>query len=186
MTIEDTKEFMKRIKQHYQEFSVDNYKIDEWYRELKNYDLEDLDRKLEDHLKSEQWGQSIPKLYFLTKYLMTSEEKKSTKTFLVSCPNCQKVINYNNWDKHIERCNSVEYLNKQSIRFFGKEIDRDKYMTMSDENFEEKYLMTLDLIKEKGNDEVEKKRIKNIKRTMLGGKVEFTPDLYVGGIGNEI
>jgi hypothetical protein len=29
-------------------------------------------------------------------------------------------------------------------------------------------------------------RLENIKRTTLGGKVEFTPELYVGGIGNEI
>lgn len=178
MTIEDTKEFMKRIKQHYQEFSVDTYKIKEWYRELEKYDLEDVNRKLDDHLRSERWGNEIPKLYFLTKYLITSKEKQSVKSYVTTCSNCGKVINFNNWDKHIERCNSVEYLNKQSMRFFGKEIDKEKYMNMGEEEFIKKYEMTLNKILDESKNKAEIKSVQNYFISQKGVMVEFDESIY--------
>ena len=179
MTREETKQIMTKIKNIKQEFSFDASKIDDWTSVLKNYDFEDVFNKVEDYYRIESNQDKIVNPYYLTKYLMTTADKKSIKEYLVICPNCQTQLSSKNFDKHIKRCNSVEYLNKQSKRFFGKEIDREKYMTMSEEEFEEKYLMTLELIREKGNDEIEKKRIENIKRTMLGGKVEFTPEMYI-------
>ena len=38
VTKEQTKNLFRRIKSHYQEFAVDDFKVEEWYKELKEYD----------------------------------------------------------------------------------------------------------------------------------------------------
>ena len=63
MTIQETKQFMTRIKQHYQEFVIDNYKIDEWYKELKSYDYDEVNKKLDEHLRNEQYGQYLKYIF---------------------------------------------------------------------------------------------------------------------------
>ena len=35
MTIKETTNFLERIKQHYQEFIIDEFKIDEWHNVLR-------------------------------------------------------------------------------------------------------------------------------------------------------
>ena len=62
-------DLLKRIKYNYNEFIVDDYTITEWYKELKDYELEDVMDKLDQHFRSEQYGKQPPKVYFLTKYL---------------------------------------------------------------------------------------------------------------------
>ena len=69
MELKDVKMVLKRIQVNYPNFIVDGYVQSEWYRELKDYCLEDVMQKLEQHFRSEQYGNSIPKVYFLTKYL---------------------------------------------------------------------------------------------------------------------
>ena len=65
MTKEQTKNLFRRIKSHYQEFTVDDFKVDEWHKELKDYDYDDVTKRFELHLNSEDYGQVIPKLWFL-------------------------------------------------------------------------------------------------------------------------
>ena len=69
MELKDVKIILKRIQVNYPNFIVDSYVQSEWYRELKDYCLEDVMQKLEQHFRSEQYGNSIPKVYFLKKYL---------------------------------------------------------------------------------------------------------------------
>lgn len=79
MTKEQTKNLFRRIKSHYQEFTVDDFKVDEWHKELKDYDYDDVTKRFEFHLNSEDYGQVIPKLWFLKKGLITIGEKKESK-----------------------------------------------------------------------------------------------------------
>lgn len=57
MTKEQTKNLFRRIKSHYQEFTVDDFKVDEWYKELRDYDYDDVTKRFELHLNSEDYGQ---------------------------------------------------------------------------------------------------------------------------------
>lgn len=139
MERKDVSIIMKRIKSHYQEFIVDDFKLEEWYKELKDYSLDDVMEKLDLHLKSEQYGNSIPKVYFLTKYLTKEKEKGKQLTGYLQCQICKKWINVEEYDKHYDRCSSIDYLNRQSIKYFDKEIDKGKYYYLSDEMFNEKY-----------------------------------------------
>ena len=154
---------MNRIKQHYQEFLIDDGKCEEWYKELKDYNTHEVNDKLEEHLKSEQFGNQIPKIGFLTKYLIKEKEKPQfniTKIKL-KCGICGKTILYDDFDKHMERCNSVEYLNFQSQRLYDKEIDKEKYRNLNDEEFNKVYNKVLNKILEITTDKEEQERISN-------------------------
>ena len=161
MTREETKQFMKRIKQHYQEFMVDDFRVNEWYKALKNYDLDDVNDKLDEHLKNETYGNQIPKVYFIIKYLKTTEEKNNEKNkkAKLECPLCREWILMNDFDKHYEKCSSVNYFIKQYKKYYGKELDRNKLMAVSSELFEENYTKLLRCVQKSTEDENETKII---------------------------
>lgn len=158
MTIQETKEFMNRIKQHYQDFIVDDSKLNEWYKELKNYDYFEVNDKLEQHLRNEQYGHQIPKVAFLTKYLTKVDEKNKNEAnnIMVKCNVCGASITLADFEKHTDRCNSVEYLNEQSIRLYDKELNKDYYRQMDDEKFDRIYDNVLRKILEVTNNSIEK------------------------------
>ena len=146
MERKDVSIIMKRIKSHYQEFIVDDFKLEEWYRELKDYSLDDVMEKLDLHLKSEQYGNQIPKVYFLTKYLTKESEKNKKIQINVNCQLCGKKVSLDEYDKHYDRCSSIDYLNRQSIKYFDKEIDKEKYYLIEDDIFNEKYDKVLNYV----------------------------------------
>ena len=131
--------FMQRIKSHYQEFVIDDFKIDEWYKELKDYSEADVNAKLDNHLNSEEYGSQIPKVHFLTKYLKKEQDKEKEIKGSIQCTICHKFINKDEYERHYDRCSSVDYLNRRNIDYFNKSIDKDKYMTMEQREFDDKY-----------------------------------------------
>ncbi|MEE3344417.1 MAG: hypothetical protein VZS44_10025, partial [Bacilli bacterium] len=75
MKLNEVKNLIERIDMHYDtNHSKDDDYVKEWYKELKKYDSEDVNRRLEEHLKGE-YGNIPPKLYFLIKNLKTPEQK---------------------------------------------------------------------------------------------------------------
>lgn len=155
MELKDVKTILTRIKVNYPTFVNDDYTRSEWYKELKDYSLDDVMDKLEQHFRSEQYGNSIPKVYFLTKYL-TKEKEKGKKIFgLLQCNICHKFIDMDEYDNHFARCSSIDYLNKQSIKYFKKEIDKEKFYALSDEVFDEKYDKVLKYVLSNTDDENE-------------------------------
>ena len=53
MTIEEVKKFLKRIDMNYQtNLSEDKDIVREWHTDLKNYSNEDLDKSLNEYMKS--------------------------------------------------------------------------------------------------------------------------------------
>lgn len=161
MTRDETKSFMKRIKQHYQEFTIDNYKLEEWHRELKKYDFEDVNKKFEEHLQNETYGRDIPKIYFLTKYIKTIEEKEKAKQTIAKtrCFLCGKEMMNSEFDKHFDRCSSVDYFIRKYKQIYGEELEREKLMKMSDEAFDRNYEKLLNQVMKTSTDENEIKRI---------------------------
>lgn len=139
MELKEVSMLLKRIKSHYQEFIVDDFKVNEWYKELKDYSLDDVMEKLEQHLKSEQYGNQIPKVYFLTKYLTKEQDKTKKLIGSKQCNICHKFIGIDDFETHFDRCSSVDYLNRRSIDYFEKPIDKEKYMNMEQRLFDEKY-----------------------------------------------
>lgn len=139
MELKDVKAILNRIKVNYPTFVNDDYTRTEWYRELKDYSLDDVMEKLEQHFRSEQYGNQIPKVYFLTKYLTKEQDKNKKLVGSQQCNICHKFINLEEFETHFDRCSSVDYLNRRSIDYFEKTIDKEKYMNMEQRLFDEKY-----------------------------------------------
>ena len=46
MTINETKQFMERIKTYYPTFIIDDFTIKEWHSQLKDYNNQDISLKI--------------------------------------------------------------------------------------------------------------------------------------------
>lgn len=158
MTRIQVKDFMERIKLHYQEFVIDEKRVEEWYKMLKDYDEIEVNEKLNEHLDNEQYGHLIPKVAFLVKYLtkISDKQKYNTENIKVKCNLCGATTSYSAFEKHLTRCNSVEYLNQQSLRLYEKEIDKEKYRNLDEETFNKIYDKVLMKILEITDNKVEK------------------------------
>ena len=167
MTVQETNKFLTRIKQHYQDFIIDDQKIEEWFKELKDYNYDDVNKKLDEHLRNEQYGNQIPKVYFITKHLTKEKDKQKVENFLVRCSICGKVIKYSEFQTHMDRCNSVEFINLQSKKLFGKEIDKQRYREMPFEEFDKIYNKLLERILQTSKNKDEIERIENY---MIGNR----------------
>lgn len=164
MTRDEVKSLFKRIKSNYSTFVVDEYKLTEWCNELKDYDETDVHKKLEEHMRSSEYGNSEPKLYFLTKYLKKNSEKNKFEKFKLQCSICEKFISEDEYDNHYERCLDVDYIVKKRKELFNEETSeelKERYLLMDQETFDNKYLQFLDKIYNYVSDE-EKQRIETV------------------------
>lgn len=143
----ETMEILKRIKSNYQDFTVDEYKKNEWYKELKDYDFEDVMKKVEEHMRSEEYGKFPPKLYFLTKYLQTTAQKNTKTHFLLQCSVCGEYIPEEIYDEHYGRCMDIDYINRILTKYFNKKLTKEQWqdnLKISQEQFDVKYMEFLD------------------------------------------
>lgn len=149
MELKDVKTILTRIKVNYPTFVNDDYTRSEWYKELKDYSLNDVMEKLEQHFRSEQYGNSIPKVYFLTKYLKKEKEKNKEIDGLLQCQLCKQFVDYKDYEDHYDRCSSIDYLDNQYFKYFKKRLEENKkqqlYLVSSD-IFNEKYDKMLEYI----------------------------------------
>ena len=58
------------------------------------------------------------------------------------------------YDKHYERESSVDYVERQALKYFNKQIDRARYLEMNEEDFNERYTQLLTNIKDKVSNEL--------------------------------
>lgn len=138
MKIEELTNFMNRIKNYYQEFSVDKGKIKEWYEQLKIYDIEDLDAKLNNHIKSE-YGDKPPMMNYLLKGLIPSADKGVVKKYIVECPMCHDGVRLEDFDNHYSRCSAVNYIYIKTEKVFGTKIDKQQLYRMNKMDFDKLY-----------------------------------------------
>lgn len=165
MEIKDVKNLLSRIKLNYPDFKIDAYVQSEWYKELKDYDYDDVAKKLDEHFRNEKFGRQEPKVYFLTKYLVKTEDKNKKDGIEIRCHICGKPTLLNDFDKHFDRCSSVDYLNRKNKKIFGKEINVDKYMNMNDKEFDYKYDKFCEYVLMNSNNDEE---INNLEHYFIG------------------
>lgn len=139
MTKNETMNFMERIKSHYQDFIIDDFKIKEWHKELSQYDLEDVNQKLDEHLKSSEYGEYIPKLFFLTKYLIPTKDKGKIKHYIVKCQLCNCDIPDSEYDNHYKRCSSASTIIRDMKKYFNLTVDYQQLMLIKPTEFENTY-----------------------------------------------
>lgn len=162
MTIQETNRIMLRIKEHYQDFIIDEGKIDEWHTYLADYSYKDVSKKLDEHLSSEQYGQYIPKVAFLVKFLTKEKEKGKVEDYKIQCYLCKKFIKNSEYQEHFKRCSSINYMNTQRYKYFGVRFDISaikQLWNMDEETFRKKYREMLEIVKNNTKDECEKERV---------------------------
>lgn len=155
-------ELMKRVKSNYPSFIIDDFKINEWLDELKDYDNEDVHKKLEEHMRNEEYNAGPPKVYFLTRYLIKIKDKKTLDDYKVVCPFCRERISYNNNGEHIDRCRSIDYIDTQCKKYHNKRIDKEAFKRMTQDQFDIKYNRVLKDVYDNTTNETEKKVISKI------------------------
>lgn len=156
----ELKGFMEKIKANYQEFSIESYVVNEWYSKLKDFDIEDVEKKLEQHLNGE-YRKSIPRLNFIASGLKTPAQKEASKTIRIKCQYCGDIIDLKQIDNHIARHNSIAYI-KSRERYLDQENDVDELMNLTEVYFQKVYknfLESLYCVIEEGD---EKERIEKL------------------------
>lgn len=105
--------FLKKISGCYpnQFFITDEVK-EEWCKRLEPYDLEDVEEKFEEHLKSEMHGDKPPLIHNLTRNLITHENKKKVANdYYVRCNLCGEEMLLSVYDRiHFEKCLLIKSL----------------------------------------------------------------------------
>lgn len=163
MTRNEVQDFMQRIKSHYQEFIIDEFKFNEWFNELKDFNSEDINKKFEEHLKSETYGNYIPKINFLTKGLRKIGETGPNASLIYErCTKCGRLIPLSEHETHFDLCNDIDYMNFLSEKYLGKPIDKEKCFEMPRSEFYEKFkrAVAYSINKEQNSEEVD--RLKQI------------------------
>lgn len=175
MELKDVKTILNRIKVNYPTFINDDFTRSEWYNELKDYSLNDVMEKLEQHFRSEQYGNSIPKVYFLTKYLTKEKDKENIKTYTVACSKCGEHVTSDKIEEHYDRCGSVEFLTINSKKYLSKSLNRQKLMEADEKTFKDYYYKTVEEILPLIDDNpMKKKCFENILHRHYTGESKYT------------
>ena len=161
MTVKEVKDFMDRVKSYYQTFVVDKFTTDEWYSQLKDYEASDINERLNQHLKSETYGEYIPKLVYLTKGLRKIGETGIDKSRIyVRCNKCSHLYSLDKKEEHDNLCNDIDFFMHLSEKYTGKTIDREKCFELT--NFYERFKAALKYAIDRETDKEELGRLNEI------------------------
>ena len=186
MTVGETNIFLKRIKQYYNDFVVDDFKVEEWYNQLKDYDASDVNERLDKHLKSEMYGDYPPKLNYILAGIIKTKDKDAVRVYKIQCANCGKILDYFNYDEHIRRCNAIDHVIREMKKYLNKTITREQLENMSEATFWDKYDTLLHIIKDKLPDGSGKKKIIQAYFREIDLSKEETEQAIVNGYNEEV
>ena len=161
-------EILERIQANRQSFLITNAVVNEWCNVLAPYDYYDVTKKLDDYFRdSDNFGR-YPDVYYLIRYLKTIEEKKIMSVPHALCQICGQAVKFEDYQKHYDRCSSVEYITEMSKRYLEKSLSREKLMATDDKTFEKYYYSTCKEIYFQMPDGFPKHLLENVLLTHMG------------------
>lgn len=178
----ETTNLLEKIQVYRQSFLITPSVISEWSRILESYDYEDVNQKLDEYFKNGDNFGRYPDVYYLIKYLKKHDEKLKVGVNYVRCQNCQQIVELTQYDKHIDRCNSINYLCDMSEKYYKKRLSREILLKMTDEEFDKGYWSFCEKLYEIMTDEVMKHALKNAILTHDGLK----PELNISDVIKEV
>ncbi len=140
----------------------------EWHRVLEPYDYDDVNRKLDEFFKDGNNYAKYPDPYGLVKFLTKHADKLKIGHQYVRCNLCGSLIDYEYYDTHYDRCSSVNYIYKMSLKYFGKKLNKEKMMEADKKLFEDYYLNFCQNLLPIVNSGIEKHLIENTIRILQG------------------
>ena len=164
MNKKDVIDLIKIIDRSYKtDYAGDGDIVNDWYKVLKEYELVDVANALDNFMKFNT--NYPPKVYDLTKNIMSIENKKRLENAKTRCQFCGSIIDFDN-KTHEERCLSIQFIASAVRRFKNQEIDFERYKKMSDEEFNKYHLSAVKMVVEKSNNKLEvamwKKYLENL------------------------
>ncbi len=139
MTREEVKKIVDKVQIYRQSFLITNNLYQEWNRILEPYDYLDVDNKLNSFFKDGDNYGKYPDPYQLVKHLTKLSEKILSQGMYVFCNLCNKKIKLQDYDVHFDRCNSIDYISKNYKKYYGKNIDTKKLLSMDEKTFNDMY-----------------------------------------------
>lgn len=146
-------DLIKIIDRSYKtDYAGDGDIVNDWYKVLKEYELADVTKVLDKFMRFNT--NYPPKVYDLTRNIITIEMKKRLDNAKIRCQFCGEVINLDNTE-HEERCLSIQFIKSAVRKFKGQEIDTERYKKMNSEEFNKYHLSAVKLVIEKSNNKLE-------------------------------
>ena len=176
MEITETQKILRKITTFRQSFLIKKDTVDEWHKILKDYDYKDVDNKLDDYFKeSKNFGQ-YPDPYYLTKYLIKTNEKFSINNIMVKCSICGKKISQEQLEAHYDKCSSIDYIYRMHQKHYNTNIRKSELWELPDDTFNKMYWAFCNKLYNELPDGLEKKCLENAIRSHQGLEIRYTLD----------
>lgn len=169
----ETQNILNKIKVFRQSFLILKETIEEWTKILEPYDYQDVDKKLDEYFKETNNFGQYPDPYLLSRNLTTKIEKEKYRDITIICQICGEKVSHGAYNKHYDRCSSVDYICNMSERFYNKKIDKRELKQMSDDKFDKAYWNFCENLLNKLPDGLEKRALENALLTHKGRKPRF-------------
>lgn len=157
MNREEVLDLFEFLNISYPTFESTPKKIDIWLDELQMYDAEDIKRNLKELMAEDLYSKTPPLLSRIIRGLTPKNEKLDFTKTIYFCSRCNKGFNSKeDCDKHFDRCSSVDYVIRETRKWFKKELTRKELFDMSTEEFNERYYKLLHWIYDHTQNQSEK------------------------------
>lgn len=172
MSRKEVTSLLEKIQAYRQSFLITNTVFDEWFRILEPYDCEDVNQKLDEYFKNGDNFGRYPDVYYLTKYLKRIDEKLKTGIAYVRCQVCHELIDNTEYEKHFDKCSSIDYLCRMSEKYFNKRLNKQKMYDSSEKQFDDYYWKFCERLLDVLPDSLEKHTLKNSILSHYGHDIE--------------
>lgn len=163
MNREEVLDLFEFLNMNYPTFESSPEKINVWLKELQMYDIADVKRNLKELMAEDLYSKTPPLLSRIIRGLTPKGEKLDFNKTVIYCPRCHKGFNsHEEEDEHFSRCSSVDYVIRETRKWFKKELTRKELFDMPDEEFQDRYKKLLWWIHDHTEDERERARIEFI------------------------
>ena len=163
MNREEVVDLFEFLEINYPSFSYSSKTIDTWVSELQMFDVDDVKRNLKELMAEDLYSKTPPLLSRIIRGLTPKKEKIDFTKNIYFCSRCNRGFNSKEeCDEHFNRCSSVDYVIRETRKWFKKELTRKELFAMSDEEFQERYCKLLHWIQNHTHNESDKTRIEFI------------------------
>lgn len=159
MNVEQVNELLEYISVSYKT-EMPTSMLYSWLDVLQEYDYEEVKKALDDAMAEDRFQRTPPQVQYLVRNLIKQHDRVDYSKQVVYCQICGKPCNQSDYNKHFDRCSSIEYMLSQYKRFgHQSKLSKKELYEMSDEEFDTKYENMLKYIYANTTDEHEKTRI---------------------------